>query len=523
MSMHAHPFPFSLKRSLMAAALVTTAGAAMAQTAGAPDWQTTPPTAVGATTSSGAAVALDAGNNAYVLTSSSGGTSVATPWLHRYTAAGVLQWSRITPAGQLVTDLNGNALLGGSQIQKIGPDGSLVWTQPGPAGASVFYNETMAVDVVGDLYLLAGNATGGQTVSKRSGATGALLWTAALPPEFSYLVGVLRLGTGQLYVTTGNDITMTIARLSTTTGALLSTRQLAHGGFWSDIAIGPSGEVAAVGGMSIYLPGATLNVDLLDSTLGTLLYEKRLPHGVSARRVAIDVNRNVYLTGVALELNPTPYTFPSGMTVTGPFGDWVTLKLDAAGTPLWSARLSQVSNWDERPWALRLAADGAVYVSGGTGNPAATTQPPEQMTTVKYNGATGAVQLTANAPSSRFGLDLKTGSDGSAYALGFGPQATLQHFAALAQPTALALSSASVRGGTRVTGTVQVNSKAGVVVKLSSSNPGVASVPASVSVPAGATRASFSITTYKVRSTTAVSISASANNGITSATLTVKR
>ncbi|MBK7613005.1 MAG: hypothetical protein IPJ08_00725 [Burkholderiales bacterium] len=523
MSMHTHPFSFSLKLGLVTAAWLFTASAAMAQAVTAPDWQTTPPTATGATTSSGAAVALDAGNNAYVLTSSSGGTSVPTPWLHRYTAAGVLQWSRITPAGQLVTDANGNALVGGSQIQKIGPDGSLVWTQPGPAGASILYNETMAVDAVGDLYLLAGNATGGQTVSKRSGATGALLWTAALPPEFSYLVGVLRLGTGQLYVTTGNDVTMTIARLSTTTGALLSTRQLAHGGFWSDIAIGPSGEVAAVGGMSIYLPNGTLNVDLLDSSLGTVLYEKRLPQGVSARRVAIDANRNVVLTGVALELNPTPYTFPGGMTGTGPFGDWITLKLDAAGTPLWSARQSQITNWDERPWTLRLGADGAVYVSGSAGNPAATTHPPEQMTTVKYDGATGAVLLTANAPSSRFGLDLKTGTDGSAYALGFGPQATLQHFAALAKPTALALSSASVRGGTRVTGTVRVSSKAGVVVKLSSSNPGVASVPASVSVPAGATSANFSVITYKVRTTTSVSISASANNGITSSTLTVKR
>ena len=216
MSMHTHPFSFSLKLGLVTAAWLFTASAAMAQAVTAPDWQTTPPTATGATTSSGAAVALDAGNNPYVLTSSSGGTSVPTPWLHRYTAAGVLQWSRITPAGQLVTDANGNALVGGSQIQKIGPDGSLVWTQPGPAGASILYNETMAVDAVGDLYLLAGNATGGQTVSKRSGATGALLWTAALPPEFSYLVGVLRLGTGQLYVTTGNDVTMTIARLSTT-------------------------------------------------------------------------------------------------------------------------------------------------------------------------------------------------------------------------------------------------------------------------------------------------------------------
>src|SRR5206468_6252677 len=60
----------------------------------------------------------------------------------------------------------------------------------------------------------------------------------------------------------------------------------------------------------------------------------------------------------------------------------------------------------------------------------------------------------------------------------------------LPRSSALTLSPSSVTGGSSSTGTATLSAPApsgGTVVSLSSTNPGVASVPASVTVPAGGT------------------------------------
>ena len=67
-----------------------------------------------------------------------------------------------------------------------------------------------------------------------------------------------------------------------------------------------------------------------------------------------------------------------------------------------------------------------------------------------------------------------------------------------------------------------VSSKAGVTVRLSSSNTGAATVPATVVVPAGAQSASFVIAARAVRRDTRVTIKATANGGSMSAPLTVR-
>lgn len=75
----------------------------------------------------------------------------------------------------------------------------------------------------------------------------------------------------------------------------------------------------------------------------------------------------------------------------------------------------------------------------------------------------------------------------------------------------LTLGSSSVVGGTPSTGTVTVSTPApagGTAVFLSSSNPTVASVPATVTVPEGATSAGFPVSTTAVTATTVVGIDA---------------
>jgi LmbE family N-acetylglucosaminyl deacetylase len=80
-----------------------------------------------------------------------------------------------------------------------------------------------------------------------------------------------------------------------------------------------------------------------------------------------------------------------------------------------------------------------------------------------------------------------------------------------ASVASLTVAPSDVVGGSAAQGAVQLGAPAGaggVVVQLSSGTPGVASVPASVTVPAGATRATFAISTNSVASHTVVALSA---------------
>ena len=99
------------------------------------------------------------------------------------------------------------------------------------------------------------------------------------------------------------------------------------------------------------------------------------------------------------------------------------------------------------------------------------------------------------------------------------PQTSLAPFSLVLNPT-------SVNGGNGNTSTGQITlsgpaPSGGTVFSLSSSNTSVATVPASVTVAAGSTRAPFQVSTNTTASSTAVTISAS-NSGVTqTASLTV--
>ncbi|TFZ00687.1 hypothetical protein EZ313_19760 [Ramlibacter henchirensis] len=113
----------------------------------------------------------------------------------------------------------------------------------------------------------------------------------------------------------------------------------------------------------------------------------------------------------------------------------------------------------------------------------------------------------------------------------FGPFSSARRFEprAATAPAAASLSSvsvnpASVVGPASSTGTASLTAPApsgGVVVALASSNPAVAAVPASVTVPAGATSASFAVTTSAVAANTGVTLTGTYNGTSRTASLTV--
>src|SRR5947208_7768584 len=90
--------------------------------------------------------------------------------------------------------------------------------------------------------------------------------------------------------------------------------------------------------------------------------------------------------------------------------------------------------------------------------------------------------------------------------------------------SSLALNPTSVAGGNSSTGTVTLSGPApagGARVALSSSNTAAATVPSSVTVPAGATNATFTVSTSVVTASTAVTISAAYGGATRTASIAV--
>jgi hypothetical protein len=101
------------------------------------------------------------------------------------------------------------------------------------------------------------------------------------------------------------------------------------------------------------------------------------------------------------------------------------------------------------------------------------------------------------------------------------------HFTASGPATlnALSLNPISVTGGNSSTGTVTLTGAApteGAAVSLTSSNNAIAGVPATVTIAAGATSATFTATTSSVAATSTSTITATYNGVARTATLTVK-
>jgi hypothetical protein len=91
--------------------------------------------------------------------------------------------------------------------------------------------------------------------------------------------------------------------------------------------------------------------------------------------------------------------------------------------------------------------------------------------------------------------------------------------------TNLVLNPTTVLSGQSSTGTITISNTAqagGVVVNLSSSNPNIATVPASVTVPAGSTNATFQVTTLATATDSVVQISAIRGTTTITRNLTIK-
>jgi hypothetical protein len=176
------------------------------------------------------------------------------------------------------------------------------------------------------------------------------------------------------------------------------------------------------------------------------------------------------------------------------------------------------TNGSQGTVTLAAAANNDVQIMLSSSNPAVASVPP--FVTVPQFAGGGAFFITTSNPS------VPTTVTISASGAGVTKTATLtvNPFATGPSVSALSLRPTSVTGGGSSTGTVTLSGAApagGAAVTLSSSNTAAATVPASVTVPAGATSATFTVTSKAVTATSSATISATFGGATQSAVLTV--
>ncbi len=164
------------------------------------------------------------------------------------------------------------------------------------------------------------------------------------------------------------------------------------------------------------------------------------------------------------------------------------------------------------------AASGGAVVGLSSANPAATVPTsvtvPANMTTATFAVSTTSITITT------------AGNIVASYG-GVTKSATITVTAsAPATLSSLSLSPSTVIGGANSTGTVTLSKAAptgGTVISLTSKTPARATVPASITIAAGASSATFNISTTHSNKKAAVTISASYGGVVKSATLTIIR
>jgi hypothetical protein len=163
------------------------------------------------------------------------------------------------------------------------------------------------------------------------------------------------------------------------------------------------------------------------------------------------------------------------------------------------------------------APSGGVMVALSSSNTAVVAGPasvtvPAGATTVGFVVTTNAVTTTTTVT-----ISATSGGVTQSAALTVTPVTAL---------VSISLNPTSVRGGSPSTATISLSGAApsgGVTVTLSSSHQNIVAVPSSITVPAGATSAQFTVSTSRPKSSTDVTISANLAIVTKAAALTVRR
>lgn len=456
----------------------------------------------------------DAAGNLYVLEGSNQSNPSST--LTRYSAAGVPQWTRalgpnagstrplaLTAAGQVVA-------AGWGQVFAFDAAGNALWTKP-LAGLGAL---SVVTGAQGELVVLADG------LAVRHDAAFNELWrvsTGASTRDAAIDAGGNLVVTGAVATPSGGGIGAAVMSYDWQTskispaGALLWQRAFGDPVYTNDlpagVVVGADGTIYVGGEASLLVTSGTITYRTSATAVvkygpdGSTLWSATSRPGALGQGLALGTDGGVFVHGSGYVMaspdlppqavqrfsttgqpNQPPVAMASASTSAGPAPLTVTLRSTGSYDP---DGLIAATRWDLGDGRIATAAHPTVVY----GTPGTYTARLVVTDTVGATSAPAAVTITVNA--------------------------------APPQPSSLTLASTRVLQRSRTTATVTLSTAAGATVALSSSNPLVAQVPRSVTVPAGATSASFTITTQRVRRDTPVVISAGANGARTSATLTV--
>jgi outer membrane protein assembly factor BamB len=443
--------------------------------------------------------------------------------VYALTPDGGLKWifkTAIGPAGPPSIDNSGNVYVASmNTIYALAPDGRLKWTFTEPSGGQgVIVGPTVGPD--GNIYALTEEfGLGALALSP----AGQLLWSNPgdpLPYEMGQVgAEVVFDATGHMYVAVNDSAPTGGVLYAFTLGGLQQWAQPVGGSYDGMMQAQPQPATGPDG--TLYMTGSGTYRDLCSSCLWALdpatgatkwTYAPFAPGGLSEPTIGSD--GTIYL---GRSLRYLDAVTPNGTT------RWSTLDCGILAHPTIDPQNTQLVAGDTpdygQPGSVRdfSAADGRVQWD------------------ISLPSENGGDQVLSSRP--RFAADGQTVYFGTAITAPFLAPKSPDQYAYLyavdtsgtapaPQPASLAsltLTPAQVKGGTSSLGSVALTRVApagGATVALWSDSP-VASVPASVTVPACASTASFTVTTKTVKRTKSATISAAYSGLRQSATLTI--
>ncbi len=261
-------------------------------------------------------------------------------------------------------------------------------------------------------------------------------------------------------------------------------------------------------------------LDLEGSGLsGPAGFAVNLSSNSSAASVPATVTIPAGVSGTSFQIQTSPVTATTVATITASAGG-VTTQWQITLTPS-----PAPTSFFVRPMSTTNGSQGVVNTAEGAGsdqimqvtssNPALATVP--SVVTVSAGSGIGFFNIVTAAVTAPTLVNISV--SGGGVTLSF----PLTLYPSLPALTAFTVNPTSVVGGASSTGTVTLNSPApagGLAINLGASLPLAANVPPSVTVPAGATSASFTVTTYP-HDTTTVQFTAALDNVFQTAAISV--
>lgn len=412
----------------------------------------------------------------------------------------------------------------------------------GAAGTAVLGNVAatteVRMDATGNAYAGANNTNGSIQISRSSAAGGLAFQTNfSSPPRTNGNLARVEFDSvnNRVYGLSNFDWSPTdkdavLVNLDSNTGAMGSTTIV--GGTTDDELVGDL--VPTTGGvlLSLMIPATHTSVTMKRTTTGLATWNRILPTTLDNynRPIGFDVDGNVlvvsshYATGnFQLDrLKASDGTLLDRSTYhPGNFNNYPTdARFDSAGNVYIMTNMSQGCNLLRLQRAeLTVSSNNVPGGTPTTGNIKSTLLPSSQEWALSSSnpsvvGVPGSVTISANQSIADFPITTApvasiTNVSINARLNGFVCQMTVTVLPSVVQ--SVAVSPQVVKGGVPSTGTVTLKGNAiagGLNVLLASNKSLVASVPASVVVPAQSNQATFPITTYGVNSNQGVVITA---------------